>query len=186
MVIKEVYRKVEEKTKKSIEGLIHEFSALRTGRASQSLIEHIKVEYYGSLIPINQVASVAVPDARTIEIKPWDKSVIKEIEKAILKSDLGITPLNDGKIIRLVIPSLTEERRKHLVKVVKKTGEKYHISARNIRREEMEVLKNAEKRKQISEDDMYQGEEHIQKMINESINKIDEIVARKEKEVMEV
>ncbi|MCK5533594.1 ribosome recycling factor [bacterium] len=184
MVIKEVYKNTEEKIKRSIEGLVHQLSSLRTGRASLALIEHIKVEYYGSLVPINQVANVSIPEARTIEIKPWDKVVIKEIEKSIQKSDLGITPVNDGKIIRLVMPSLTQERRMELVKIVKKIGEKYRVSARNIRREEMDVLKKAEKKKQISEDDMFQGEEHIQKIIDESIKKIDEIGARKEKEVM--
>ncbi len=183
-MIKEVYKNTEEKIKRSIEGLVHELSSLRTGRASLALIEHIKVEYYGSLVPINQVANVSIPEARTIEIKPWDKVVIKEIEKSIQKSDLGITPVNDGKIIRLVMPSLTQERRMELVKIVKKIGEKYRVSARNIRREEMDVLKKAEKKKQISEDDMFQGEEHIQKIIDESIKKIDEIGARKEKEVM--
>lgn len=185
-MIKEVYKNTEEKIKRSIEGLVHELSSLRTGRASLALIEHIKVEYYGSLVPINQVANVSIPEARTIEIKPWDKVVIKEIEKSIQKSDLGITPVNDGKIIRLVMPSLTQERRMELVKIVKKIGEKYRVSARNIRREEMDVLKKAEKKKQISEDDMFQGEEHIQKIIDESIKKIDEIGARKEKEVMEI
>ncbi len=185
-MIKKICQNAEERMKKSIENLIHELAMIRTGRASLALLENVKVEYYGSLVPVNQVANFAIPEAKLIEIKPWDKSVIGEIEKAILKSDLGITPVNDGKIIRLALPSLTEERRKDLVKLVNKVGEKYRITVRNIRREEIEVLKKAEKDKQISEDDMYHGEEYVQKIVDEYIKKIDEIIEHKDKEIMEV
>ena len=185
-MINKLCQDAEERIKKSIEVLLHEFATIRTGRASLALLENIRVEYYGSLVPLNQVANISIPEAKLIEIKPWDKSVIREIEKAILKSDLGITPLNDGKIVRLQIPPLTEERRKDLVKLVKKIGEKHRVTIRNIRREEIEILRKAEKNKQISEDDVYQGEEHIQKIIDEYIKKVDDITIHKEKEVMEV
>ena len=185
-MIKDVYTQMEEKMKKSIEKTKHEFAGIRTGRASSALLSDIKVEYYGAQVPINQVGNIAIPEARLIEIKPWDKSVLGEIEKAILKSSLGITPNNDGKIIRLRIPSLTEERRKELVKMVKKMAEEAKISIRNIRREANDSLTKLKDKKEVSEDDYYKAHDHAQEVTNQYIKKIDEVLEAKEKEIMEV
>jgi ribosome recycling factor len=170
---------------KSIASLKKELNRLRTGRASLSILDGIKVDYYGTLTPLNQMATLAVPESRSITIQPWDVSVIKEIEKAILKSDLGLTPSNDGKIIRISIPPLTEERRKELVKVVHKMCEDYKVSVRNIRRDANELLKSMKKDGEISEDDAFKAQDQVQKITDEQIKLIDECDKEKEKEILE-
>ncbi|MFH1784189.1 MAG: ribosome recycling factor [bacterium] len=185
-MIKDVYAQMEEKMQKSLEKTKHEFAGIRTGRASSALLSDIKVEYYGTHVPINQVANIAIPEARLIEIKPWDKAALGEIEKAILKSQLGINPNNDGKMLRLSIPSLTEERRKELVKMVKKMGEEAKVSMRNIRREANDALMKHKDKKEITEDDYFKAHEHAQKVTDQYIKKIDEVLEGKEKEIMEV
>lgn len=183
---KKIHQETEEKMKKTIEKIHTEFSTLRTGKASTALLDGVKVEYYNSLVLLKQVASITIPELRIIEVKPWDKSILGEIEKAILKANLGITPQNDGKLIRLSIPSLTGERRKELVKLVKKIAEDFRVSLRNERRDAVELLKKAEKNKEISEDELYKYENEIQKLTGGYMKKIDEILALKEKEILEV
>lgn len=183
---KNIYDKVKLQMEKAIEDLKHEFTTIRTGRASTTLLEGIRVAYYGTQVPISQVANVVIPEVRLIEIKPWDKSVIPEIEKAILKSNLGLSPLNDGKIIRLKIPTLTEERRRELVKRIGKITEDHKVELRNIRRQTKDELKELETKKVISEDEKFKSTEKISQVTNEYIEKIDEALRHKEKEIMEV
>jgi ribosome recycling factor len=182
----QVRNKTAERMKGAIEVLKKDFGSIRTGRASLALLEGISVEYYGSQSPINQVATLNVPDSRTISIQPWDPKVINEIEKAILRSDLGLTPTNDGKLIRINIPPLTEERRKQLVKVVKKRTEEAKVAVRNIRRDTNEQLKKLNKDKELSEDDLKKALEEIQKLTDSYIAKADEALKHKEDEIMEV
>ncbi len=170
---------------KTIAFLEGELKRLRTGRANANLLDGIRVDYYGTPTPINQMASVAVPESRLITIQPWDVSVIKDIEKAILKSDLGLTPSNDGKIIRMSIPPLTEERRKQLAKNVHKICEDHKVAVRNIRRDANDLLKAAKKDGEVSEDDAFKGQDQIQKVTDEFIGKIDLIFKDKEKEILE-
>ncbi len=181
-----IFEELKENMEKSIQALEKSFSKVRTGRASIALLDGIKVEYYGTPTPLNQVATLSVPESRLIVISPWDSSVIGQIEKAIQKSDLGLTPTNDGKIIRLAIPALTEERRKELVKVVKKMSEEGKVKIRNIRRDANEQLKDLKKDNTISEDDLYTHQEEVQKTTNQFIEKVDKILADKEKEIMEI
>lgn len=176
----------EQPMKKTIERMRVDFSAIRTGRASSALLEGLKVDSYGTLMPINQLANIGATDARTLEIRPWDVSQLQNIEKAILKSDLGLTPINDGKIIRLALPSLTEERRKELTKTVHKISEEFRISIRNERRQIADSIKKAEKEKAITEDDRKKAEALLQKITDENIMKIDELLKAKEKEVMAI
>jgi len=183
---KEIRRKAVEKMEHSIETLKKEFASVRTGRASLALLDGIKVDYYGTPTPLQQLASLSVPESRQIAIQPWDPKVIAEIEKAIMKSDLGLTPANDGKVIRINIPALTEERRKQLVKVVKKNAEDAKVSVRNIRRDINDEIKKLEKEKHISEDDTKKSLDGIQKLTDSYVKKIDEVLAHKEKEIMEV
>lgn len=180
-----VYDETREGMTKSIAALNKELTRVRTGRASLSLLDGIRVDYYGTLTPLNQMASLAVPESRLITIQPWDATMIKEIEKAILKSDLGITPSNDGKLIRISIPPLTEERRKQLVKVVHKICEDHKIAVRNIRRDSNEFLKGLKKDGEIAEDDAFKGQDQIQKITDEYIKLIDDIYNEKEKEILE-
>lgn len=182
---KTVMQKAEADMKKALEVMIKDFGTVRTGRASLSLLEGITVEYYGSPTPLNQVASLAVPEPRTIIIQPWDLKVMPHIEKAIIKSDLGITPNNDGKILRLNIPPLTQERRKELVKVVKKIAEEGRVAVRNLRREANEQLKKLEKDKKISEDELHKSIDKVQELTNKFTNQIEEVLVKKEKEIME-
>ena len=170
----------------SVGALRKELSKLRTGRASTALLEHIMVDYYGASTPLNQLATLSAPEPRLLVIQPFDRSAMAEIEKAILKSDLGLTPNNDGKIIRIPIPQLTEERRKELVKHVKKIAEEYRVSVRNHRRLAIEQLKEAEKKKEITADDVKHGQDRVQKITDEFIARIDKIIRAKEDEVMEV
>ena len=186
MPIKDVYVLHEEKMKKAIEVLRREYGALRAGRATTGLLDKVVVEYYGAQSPINQVANVAVPEPRTIVIQPWDKKMLPVIEKAILKSDLGLTPNNDGSIIRLVLPQLTQQRRQELVKVVHKVAEESRVAIRNLRRDANDNLKKIEKDKTASEDEVKKAQEDMQKLTDKYIKEIDQIMAAKEKEVMEV
>lgn len=179
-------KKATEKMNATIEVFKKDLSSIRTGRASLALLDGITVDYYGTPTPLNQVATLGVPDPRQITIQPWDTKIIPDIEKAILKSNLGITPTNDGKMIRLNIPPLTEERRKELVKVAKKKAEDARIAIRNIRRDINEEIKKAEKEKLLSEDNAKKLHEEIQKITDSFIVKIDDILHNKEKEIMEV
>jgi ribosome recycling factor len=184
--VQPILQQAEEKMKKAVDRLRQDFSTLRTGRATGNLLDNIRVDYFGSQVPLKQVAAVSVPDGRTIEVKPWDVSTLQIIEKAIQASDLGLTPNNDGKLIRLSIPMMTEERRRDLSKVVKKMAEDFRVSIRNDRREAMEKIKKSEKDKVISEDQRKISEEVLQKQTDAYIRKVDETMATKEKELMEI
>jgi len=170
----------------AVESLKKDFAAVRTGRASLALLDGISLDYYGAVTPLQQLASLSVPESRQIAIQPWEQRLIPEIEKAIMKSDLGLTPINDGKTIRINIPVLTEERRRQLVKVVKKRAEEARVAVRNIRRDSNEELKKLEKDKHLSEDDVKKFHEEIQKLTDSHVRKIDEVLDHKEKEIMEV
>lgn len=183
---KELKRKHTERMEGAIDALKKEFGSVRTGRASLSLLEGITVNYYGSQTPIQQVAGLSIPEPRQIVIQPWEQKIIPDIEKAIMKSDLGLTPMNDGKAIRINIPSLTEERRKQLVKIVKKRAEEAKIAIRSIRRDANEELKKLEKDKHVSEDTVKKSLDDIQKLTDSYIDKVDEVLKHKEKEIMEV
>ena len=183
---KEVKKNLADKMEKTIDVLKKDLGSMRTGRASLSIFDNIMVDYFGTPTPINHVATLSVPESRLITIQPWDPKVISDIERAIQKSDLGINPSNDGKLIRIAIPSLTEERRKEIVKLVHKRGEEAKVSLRNIRREGNEEMKKLEKEEHLSEDDTKRSLDEIQKTTDSFIKKIDETVAHKEEEVMEV
>ncbi len=178
------YSHIEEKMNKTISVLEENLAEIRAGRANPAILNKIKVEYYGTPTPINQVAGISVPEARVILIQPWDASVLKEIEKEILKSDIGINPNNDGKVIRLVFPELTEERRKEIVKDVKKLTEEAKISIRSIRREGMDEFKAKQKAGEITEDELRGAEDSIQKITDKKVEKIDQISEAKEKEIL--
>ena len=184
-MIESIYQETKDSMGKSVEALKNELGRMRTGRASLSILDGIRVDYYGTLTPLNQMATLAVPESRLITIQPWDVSVIKDIEKAILKSDLGLTPSSDGKIIRITIPQLTEERRKELVKVVHKVCEDYKVSVRNFRRDANDLLKSMKKESEISEDDAFKAQDQVQKITDEHIELIDECYKEKEKEILE-
>lgn len=184
-MVEKVYKDTKDKMDKAIESLRKELGRIRTGRATSALLDGIRVQYYGSLVPLNQVGSVAVPDSRQITIQPWDVKAIGEIEKAIQKSELGLNPINDGKIIRINIPSLTEERRRDLVKVTKKMAEESRVALRNLRREANEGLKTLKKDKALSEDDLFKAQDEIQKITKEFIERIDHLGEEKEKEIMQ-
>jgi len=185
-MIPEAKRKTEEKMKSAIEALRHEFSTIRTGRASLALLDDVRVDYYGTPSTLSQVATLALPDARTITVAPWESKMVGPIEKAIQKSDLGVNPVNDGRVIRLVMPQLTEDRRKDLVKKAKKMAEESKVAIRNLRRESNEALKKAEKEKEITEDELLKGEQEVQKLTDDFIKKVDDALAHKDKEIMEV
>ena len=185
-MLEEIYQDVEHRMERSLTTLGRDLSRIRTGRASLALLDGIVVDYYGTPTPLNQLATLTVPESRLIAIQPWDKSQLGIIEKAIQRSDLGLTPVNDGKLIRLAIPLLTEERRKDLVKQVKKIGEDIKIALRNIRREGNDSLKTQEKAKKITEDDLRRGQEQMQKITDGFITKVDDLLQSKEREVMEV
>ena len=176
----------EDKMEKSLDVLLDEYASIRAGRANPHVLDRLRIDYYGTPTPIQQVGNVTVPEARMIVIQPWEKSLLKEIEKAILVSDLGINPTNDGNVIRLVFPELTEERRKDLAKDVKKKGEGAKVAVRNIRRDAMDSIKKMEKAGDISEDDLKQGEEKIQKITDKRIEKVDKAIETKTKEIMTV
>ena len=176
----------QDKMTKAVASLERDFSKLRTGRATTALVDDVKVDYYGAISPINQIASVAIPDSRTITIQPWDKGAFPIIEKAILASDLGLTPINDGKLIRINIPILTEERRKELGKVARKYAEEAKVAVRNIRREANDGFKKLEKSKDISEDDSKRAQDEIQKLTDDTVSQIDLVTQDKEKEIMDI
>jgi len=184
-MLNDIYQDTRESMDKAVNSLAHELQRVRTGRASLSLLDGIRVDYYGTPTPLNQMASLAVPESRLITIQPWDASVIKDIEKAILKSDLGLTPASDGKLIRIAIPPLTEERRKELVKVVSKMAEDHKIGVRNIRRDANEMIKSLKKDGDVSEDDAFKAQDEVQKITDDYIQKIDELNKEKEKEILE-
>ena len=181
----EILSETRQKMDKAFEALNQEFKKMRTGRASTSILEGIKVECYGTQMRLNQTASISIPESRLLTIQPWDQSIIGNIEKSILKSGLGLTPMSDGKLIRISIPPLTEERRKELAKMAKKMAEESKVSIRNHRREANEMLKELKTESEISEDDMYNYQDKVQKITDEFIEKIDEIRKEKENEILE-
>lgn len=182
----DVIAELPDKMGKSLDAFRQELMKIRTGRASLSMLDDIKIDAYGSLMPVNQVASLTIPESRMIVIQPWDPQLLAVLEKAIMKSDIGLTPIGDGKVIRLNIPQLTEERRKEMVKKVKKIAEEHRVAIRNLRRESIDLLKKMKKDKDISEDDMFNLQDDAQKETDKFIKMIDEIAAEKEKEVMAV
>ncbi len=184
-MIDSIYEEATEEMRKSVDNLNKELKRIRTGRASLSILDAIRVNYYGTMTPLNQMATLVVPESRLITIQPWDASVIKDIEKALLKSDLGLTPSSDGKIIRISIPPLTEERRKELVKVVHKICEDHKLTVRNVRRDANDLLKGLKKDGEISEDEAFKAQDRIQKITDEHITLIDDCYKEKEKEILE-
>ncbi len=185
-MVKDVISNMNVHMDKSIESLRKDYQKVRTGRASTSLLDEVKVDSYGSLSPLNQVATLSVPEARCINIQPWDPKMIQPIEKAIMNANLGLTPANDGKVIRLTLPPLTEERRKDIVKQLKRDAEDAKVALRNIRRDAIDQLKKLEKDKQISEDELKRAEKDVQDSTNNHVAKVDDVLLHKEKEVMEV
>ncbi|MFH1830805.1 MAG: ribosome recycling factor [Pseudomonadota bacterium] len=181
-----VYDKANARMKNALEALRHELAKMRTGRASLSLLDDVRVDYYGTATPLNQMASLSVPDPRTIAIQPWDVSAVALIEKAILKTDLGLNPTNDGKILRIPIPPLNEERRKELVRVSKKHGEECKVSIRNARRDANDELKALKNTSEITEDDERKAHDRVQKLTDDFIKQIDDALTHKEKDIMEV
>jgi ribosome recycling factor len=185
-MVKDTLNQAETKMKKAVEALRHHLGSIRTGRASPALVEHLHVEYYGSEMPLNQLANVSVPEARMLVIQPWDKGSMKAIEKAIQNSDLGLNPNNDGQVIRLSIPQLTEQRRKDLVKIVKKEVEEQKVSLRNVRRDAQTDLKKLESDKQISADELKRAQEKLELLTGQYTKELDQLGHTKEQEVMEV
>jgi ribosome recycling factor len=183
---KEILSTTHDRMNKTIEHIRREFSTIRTGRASASLVDGLDVDYYGSSVPLNQLANISIPEPRLLMITPYDKGALGSIEKAILKSDLGLTPNNDGRVVRIPIPELTEERRKNLVKVVRRLAEDTRVSVRNIRREANDQIKKSEKSGDIPEDESHHIIDEVQKVTDEYITKVDEVLKMKEKEIMEV
>lgn len=183
---KDIVAEYEERMKKTIEALKREYGTLRAGRASISLLDKIMVNYYGTMTPINQVAKIAIPEPRMIVIQPWEKKLLHEIEKAIMKSELGLSPNSDGVAVRLNIPPLTQDRRKELTKTVSKKAEESKVSLRNLRREANDMFKKMEKAKEITEDDLKKGQDDMQKLVDKYTKQIDSIKTTKEKEIMEV
>jgi ribosome recycling factor len=184
-MIDDILSDMSAKMEKASDSLDQEFKKMRTGRASVSLIDGIKCDCYGTKMKLNQIATISAPESRLLTIQPWDQSIIGDIEKSILKSGLGLTPMNDGKIIRISLPPLTEERRKDLAKMAKKMAEETKVTVRNHRREANEMLKELKKESEISEDEMYTYQDKVQKVTNEFVEKIDEIRQEKEKEILE-
>ncbi|NLL18262.1 MAG: ribosome recycling factor [Clostridia bacterium] len=182
----QLFQEAEDKMKKAIEAMKRDLASIRAGRANPALLDKVQVDYYGTMTPVNQLASISAPEPRLLVIQPWDKTVIASIEKAILKSDLNLTPSNDGTIIRIAIPQLTQERRQELVKLVKKKAEEYRVVIRNIRREANDGVKSLEKDKSLSEDEAKKAQEQIQKLTNEYVEQVDKVLANKEAEIMEV
>ena len=185
MTLQEIYRDTEDHMKKSVEHLHHELTRIRTGRASPELLDIVKVDYYGTIVPLNQVATITAPEPRLLVIQPWEKRIIAEIEKAILQSDLGLNPANDGSVIRLPIPELSEERRQDLLKLVKKFCEDSRIAIRNIRRDNNEHVKKLEKDHDISEDESHDALDEIQKLTDKYIEEVNQQYDKKEKEILE-
>jgi ribosome recycling factor len=185
-MIKDIIKETDSKMDKAVEHVRSELVRIRTGKATTNLLDGIKVDYYGTLTPLNQVGNLSTPDIHTITVQVWDKGAIPAVEKAILNSNLGLNPINDGNVVRIPIPTLNEERRKELVKLIKKYAEDGKIAVRNVRRDEIERLKKAEKDQHFSEDDRKHGEVEIQKLTDKHTKEIDHLVTQKEKEIMEV
>lgn len=186
MPVDKVFREGEDHMRKSVEHFHTELQKIRTGRATPALVEELKVEYYGTQVPMMQVATITAPDPHTLLIQPWDKTIIGAIEKAILESDLGLNPANDGNVIRVPIPPLTEERRKEIVKLCRKLAEEARIAVRNVRRHMLDELRKLEKEEHLSEDERRRAEQQVQKLTDKFIEKINEYLEKKEQEVMEV
>lgn len=185
-MMKDILRDASERMDKSVENLRQELSKIRTGKATTALLDGIRVEYYGTMTPLTQMANVSVLDPHTLSIQPWDKSALNTVEKAILTADLGLNPANDGNVIRVPIPPLNEERRKELVKLIKRFGEEAKIALRNIRRDANDHLKKAEKEDHVSEDDRIKAENDVQELTDKHVERIDEMIDHKEAEIMEV
>src|SRR4030067_3284845 len=185
-MLKEIYRNSDTRMNKTLETLARELAGIRTGKATTNILDGIKVEYYGTPTPLKQVASVTAPDPKMLVVQPWEKNLIPEIVKAIKKADLGLNPISEAGVIRLPIPPLTEERRKEMVRLVKKFGEDAKVAVRNVRRDSIEALKKAEKEGKITEDELHQGQKHLQDSTDSHINKIDRMIEAKDAEVMEV
>lgn len=184
-MIEETIQESRDRMGKTITALENELKRIRTGRASASILDGIKIDYYGTPTPLNQAATIAIPESRLITIQPWDVTIIKDIEKSILKSDIGLTPSNDGKLIRIAVPPLSEERRKELVKLVHKSCEEHKVAVRNIRRDANELIKGFKKDGDVSEDDAFKAQDRIQKVTDEYIAKVDQVYKAKEKEILE-
>ena len=184
--MKEIQNKLQQQMEKTIEALKHEFSTIRAGRANAQMLDKIRVDYYGTPTPINQVGSISVPEPRTLMINPWDKSAMKDIETAIRNSDLGLNPTNDGEVIRLNVPALTEERRKELCKQAKKASEEFKVRLRNKRRDANDKLKKLEKEGEITEDDLKKAQDNVQKMTDKYTKEVDVLLEVKEKDIMAV
>jgi len=180
------YKAYTDRMEKTLDALASQYAAVRAGRANAGVISHIRVDYYGTPTPINQIGTVSTPDPRTLVIQPWDKSILKDVEKAIQASDIGINPQNDGVVIRLAFPQLTEERRKELAKQVRKYSEDGKVAIRNIRRDAMDDFKKMKKNSEITEDDQKEMEKDIQKLVDEYIKKIEDVTSKKEKELQEI
>jgi ribosome recycling factor len=185
-MIASIHNETKDRMAKSIDALKKEMQRVRTGRASASMLDSVKVDYYGTLTPLNQMASISIPESRLITVQPWDVSALKEIEKGILKANIGLTPSSDGKIIRISVPPLTEQRRKEIVKLVNKTCEEFKVAIRNIRRDSNELLKNLKKDNEISEDQQFKAQDKVQAITDDHIKMIDEILKDKEKEILEI
>jgi len=185
-MIKDMLKELDTRMSKTVDALQSDLMTIRTGRASPALVERLQVEYYGTMTPLNQMASISAPEPRLLTIRPWDASALSDIEKAILRSELGLTPQNDGKLIRMTIPRLTEERRRELVKVVQRRVEEGKVALRNIRRDAIDDLREFQKEKMITEDDFHKGRDQIQELVNQFATKIDELGQRKEQEILEV
>ena len=185
-MLNEIYEDAQDRMQKTLDALANDFKRLRTGRASVSLVDAIRLEYYGTPTPLSQLATLTIPEPRTIMIQPWDTSIIAEIEKAILKSELGLTPMNDGKVIRINVPALTAERRRDLVKVIKKKAEETKVAVRNIRRDVNEMIKDLKQEKEISEDQQFKAQDETQRITDDYIKKIDATYTVKEKEILEI
>lgn len=186
MMTTEIKKQAQTKMDKAIQVLKKDLAAIRAGRANPALLDKVVVEYYGADTPLNQVANISTPDPRSLVVQPWDPSVLADVERAIINSDLGLTPNNDGKVIRITIPMLTEERRNELIKVVKKTGEESKVAIRNIRREANDELKKLGKEGEITEDESRRGQDEIQKMTDRYIKEVDQVIRQKEKEMLEI
>jgi ribosome recycling factor len=185
-VLKEVADQAKDHMEKAIVAFRHDLSRIRTGRASLALLEPVRVDYYGTPTPLNQVATLGVPEPKLITIAPWDPKMIQSVERAILKSELGLTPTNDGKVIRIAIPDLTEERRKELVKVVKRAAEQFRVEIRNHRRDAIHRIKDLEKKSEATEDESHRAQEGVQKLTDDYVGKIDKLFENKEKEILQV
>lgn len=183
---KEIIKESEDRMKKSVEAFRHDLATMKAGRATPALLDKLRVDYYGTPTPVNQVANIDIPDARTITIKPWDRTMLKAIEKSILTSDLGLNPNNDGIVIRLSLPPMTQDRRKELVKVVHKRAEEERVVVRNLRRDANEQVKKVEKERAISEDESKRAQDEVQKLTDKIIKEVDHVMDLKEKEIMEV